>query len=174
MDAEEKLKDKKILIVDDEPDILETLEELLDMCIIDTASNFEAAKKCLTREKYDAAILDIMGVRGYDLLKIATERKIPALMLTAHALTPDSLKKSVETGAYAYVPKDKLSEIDVFVADIIEANEKLGRPGLKWFTKLKPFFDKRFKPGWRKKDEAFWREFDQRNIVTKEDVDKII
>ena len=39
------LKDKKILIVDDEPDILETLVELLDMCLIDSAPDFETAKK---------------------------------------------------------------------------------------------------------------------------------
>ena len=35
MGNEEILKDKRILIVDDEPDILETLEELLDVCLID-------------------------------------------------------------------------------------------------------------------------------------------
>jgi response regulator RpfG family c-di-GMP phosphodiesterase len=49
------LKGKKILIVDDEPDVLEALSELLDMCEIDYARNFETAEKlrraknCLTK-----------------------------------------------------------------------------------------------------------------------------
>ena len=174
MDYSEKLKGKKILIVDDEPDILETLEELLDMCTVDTATTFEAAEKFLNRETYDAAILDIMGVRGYELLKIATEKNIPALMLTAHALSPDNLIKSIKGGAYAYVPKDKLADITFFLVDIIEEKKKAGKPGGRWFARLKPFFDKKFDPGWRKKDEAFWGEFDRRNVVSKEDVDDLL
>ena len=38
------LKEKRILVVDDEPDILESLEELLeDEFIVDAASSFEEA-----------------------------------------------------------------------------------------------------------------------------------
>lgn len=174
MDYAEKLKGKKLLVVDDEPDILETLEELLDICTIDAAANYEAAVKFLNKETYDAAILDIMGVRGYDLLKLTTERKIPTLMLTAHALSPDNLVKSIASGAHAYVPKDKLADIGVYVADIIEADRKGRKIGTTWFTRLKPFFDKKFKQGWRKKDDAFWREFDRRNVVSKDDTDDLL
>ena len=53
------LDGKRILIVDDEPDILETLVEILDMCLVDSAPNFETAKKFLNKNKYDLAILDI-------------------------------------------------------------------------------------------------------------------
>jgi DNA-binding response OmpR family regulator len=67
----ETLKGKKILIVDDEADVLEALCELLDMCEIDCARNLETAEKLLNENHYDAAILDIMGVKGYDLLAIA-------------------------------------------------------------------------------------------------------
>jgi DNA-binding response OmpR family regulator len=38
------LAGKAILIVDDEPDILESLEELLDMCVIDSAPDFDTAR----------------------------------------------------------------------------------------------------------------------------------
>ena len=168
------LKDKKILIVDDEPDILETLEELLDMCIIDSAPDYETAAKFLKKNIYDVAVLDIMGVSGYDLLQQARERGIPALMLTAHALSPENLKKSVESGAHAYVPKDKITDIADFVAGIIKANEEKNPGGNKWFSRLKPFFDSKFGKNWRKKDEAFWREFDSRNVVTKDDVNDIM
>jgi CheY-like chemotaxis protein len=100
----EILKDKRILIVDDEPDILETLKELLDVCIIDTAPNFETAQKFLKNDTYDAAILDIMGVDGYDLLELTTKKGIPTIMLTAHALSADNLVKSIKEGARSYLP----------------------------------------------------------------------
>ena len=90
MASENILEGKKILIVDDEVDILESLEDLLDDCDIETASTFEAAKDLLEKNTYDAAILDIMGVRGFDLLEVTTEKKIPALMLTAHGLSPEN------------------------------------------------------------------------------------
>ena len=103
MDPKHILKGKRVLIVDDEEDILEFLVELLDMCKIDTASTFEEAKELLEKNFYQIAVLDIMGVRGYELLDIAKRRDIPALMLTAHAISKDNLKKSFEKGASFYV-----------------------------------------------------------------------
>ena len=99
MTSEDILKGKKILVVDDEPDIRETLEDILEECDIETAGTFESAKELLENTRYDAAILDIMGVKGFDLLEIATEKKIPALMLTAHGLNPDNLVGSIKLGA---------------------------------------------------------------------------
>ena len=110
---------KTVLIVDDEPDILDLLTELLSACMIDRASTFEAAKEFLESENYDVAILDIMGVKGFELLQIAKQKDIPALMLTAHALNKESLKKAAEEGASYYVPKEEIDKIDVFVADVI-------------------------------------------------------
>ena len=70
MENKQALDGKKILIVDDEPDIIESLEELLeDLFAVDSASSFEEAVSCLKTNTYDVAILDIMGVRGYDLLE---------------------------------------------------------------------------------------------------------
>jgi CheY-like chemotaxis protein len=89
MASEDILKGKKILAVDDEPDILETLQEILEDCDVEEATSFDSAKELLESRVYDAAILDIMGVRGFDLLETAIEKKIPALMLTAHGLNPD-------------------------------------------------------------------------------------
>ena len=62
MKDKNKLSGKRILVVDDEPDILESLEELLDMCVIDKAADFETAKDLLEKNTYDATILDIMGL----------------------------------------------------------------------------------------------------------------
>ena len=173
MNRESILENKKILVVDDEPDILDTLEELLYMCAVDKASTFDEAVRFLKTNSYDAAILDIMGVKGYDLLKITHKIDIPALMLTAHALTPDNLKISIEQGADAYVPKDKLSDITLYVADILNARQRGGKVHVKWFSLLKPIFDKLFGEGWRKKDRAFWDEFDEKQMSTRDDIQKM-
>jgi len=109
------LKGKRILIVDDEPDILRSLEETLDMCSVDKANDFEKAKNLLETNTYDAAILDIMGVRGYEILEITTKENVPTLMLTAHAFSPDSFMKSIKGRAHAYIPKDKMSDIGTFL-----------------------------------------------------------
>jgi len=168
------LRDKRILIVDDEPDILETLAELLDMCLVDTAPDYESAEKFLNKTAYDAAILDIMGVRGYDLLELANRRGIPALMLTAHALSPDNLVRSIKSGAQSYVPKDKIADVPVFLAELLRAKkEGKGKSG-QWFARLKPFFDKKFGPGWREKDKEFWKEFDQTYHVSKDELEDML
>ena len=121
MKAEKVIAGKYVLIVDDEQDVLDTLAELLDMCKLDTASSFSEAKKLLEENKYDIAVLDIMGVDGYELLKIANSRNIPAVMLTAHALSSDDLNRSAKEGAAYYAPKDKMDEIAAFLADVFEA-----------------------------------------------------
>ena len=168
------LKGKRVLIVDDEPDVLETLEELLNQCLIDKAPSFETGVKFLNKNTYDLAIFDIMGVKGYDLLRMATEKGIPAMMLTAHALSPDNLIKSIKEGAHSYVPKDKLSEIATFAKDILEARQKGVEKPAHWFARLKPFFDKHFGTGWREKDRDFWNDFDSKNIVRKKDLEDIM
>jgi DNA-binding NtrC family response regulator len=157
MDPKKLLIGKKILIVDDEPDVLESLIELLDMCRIDTALSFEEGKRLLEDQNYDIAILDIMGVQGFELLRTANEQKIPALMLTAHALSEESLKKSAEDGAAYFAPKDKMHEIELFVADVLEAIDKKKNPWLKWFERLSGYYDKRFHgPNWREQEREFW------------------
>ena len=168
------LQGKKILIVDDEPDILETLVDILDMCFTDTAQNFEAAKKFLEEKTYDAAIFDIMGVNGYELLSVAKKNNIPALMLTAHALNPLSLVKSIKSGARAYLPKDKMVEIDVYLADLFAAIQNGIKKSGGWFAKLKPFFDEKFGPDWKEKDKAFWEDFDRQYVVSKDELGSML
>jgi len=161
METETVLRGKNVLIVDDEPDILAVLTELLSVCMIDQASTFEAAKELLETEYYDAVVLDIMGVDGFKLLDIARQKNIPALMLTALALNKESLKKSAEAGASYFVPKEEIGKIDVFVADVIEAREKKKNPWVKWYERLCGYFDnnKNFSgPNWRKQHEEFWDE----------------
>jgi len=157
MSSENVLKGKKILIVDDEPDVLESIIELLDMCRIDTASSFEDGKRLLEDQGYDIAILDIMGVKGFELLKIANSQKIPALMLTAHALSEESLKKAAQGGAAYFAPKDKMVDIENFAADVLLALEAKKSTWAKWFERLGGFYDRRFQgTNWREQEKRFW------------------
>ena len=160
--TQDLLKDRRILVVDDEPDILETIEELMDMCILDTAGSFETARKKLDETAYDLAILDIMGVNGYEILALAKEKDLPALMLTAHALTPENLKESIKKGADAYIPKDELANLQTHVADVIRTRIQGNQGYGAWFSKLKPFFDKSFGSGWQDKDKSFWNSFNDK------------
>lgn len=153
MSSESLLKDKAILIVDDEPDVLETLEEELDTARVDKAQDYDTAMQLLASYTYDIVILDIMGVNGFELLKQAVTRGFPTVMLTAHALTPESLKKSIKLGAVSFLPKDKMSEMKEYLEDVVMGG---GKPvWQKLFEKLGDFFTKRFGPGWKKRDQFF-------------------
>ena len=174
MTGNDILKGKKILVVDDEPDVLESLKEILQECDVETASSYESAKELFERIEFDAAILDIMGVRGFDLLEIATEKKIPALMLTAHGLNPDNLVGSIKLGAKSYIPKEKMSEIDIYLKEIFIAKEKGIEKSGNWFDRLGSFFENRFGSGWKNKDKKFWHEFDQTFTVSKDELQDIM
>jgi DNA-binding response OmpR family regulator len=155
--AENLIAGKRLLIVDDEKDVLDTLVFLLRDCKIDAASSFEEAKKLLETNSYDLAILDIMGVDGYGLLDLAVKRKIPALMLTAHALSREDLTLSAKSGASYFVPKDKMSEIAIYIADVLEAKEESKSAWGKWFERLGGFFDQKFGgTDWRDRDKDLW------------------
>ena len=165
MENKQTINDKKLLVVDDEPDVIESLEELLeDMFMVDSASSFEAAVSCLKNNSYDVAILDIMGVRGYDLLEATHTLGIPTLMLTAHALSPDNLKKSIKLGADAYIPKNKMVDISLYVEDVLMSRQNKRKNNSKWYTGLMPLFDKFFGEGWKDPEKEFWDEFDKKHI----------
>jgi DNA-binding NtrC family response regulator len=154
------LDGKKILAVDDEPDILEALEELLSMGELTKASTFDEAKGLLESRDFDIAILDIMGVDGYALLDIANRRNITAVMLTAHAFTPDNLVRSIREGAASYLPKEELANITTFLEDILKAQEKGRSTWEPWQEKLpSSYFEKRWGAAWQDTDKEFWEKF---------------
>ncbi len=129
---QDKLTGKRVLLVDDEPDILEALKEVLSMCVIKTASSFEESKHLLKYSNFDIAVLDIMGVDGYNLLEIAIKRNIIAGILTAHALSLKDALRSYRTGASFYIPKDKMPDIEVVLIDVLESIEQGRHPWWRW------------------------------------------
>jgi DNA-binding NtrC family response regulator len=168
MDDRQVLNGKRVLIVDDEQDILDSLKEILDQCVIDTAASFQDAKDQLNRNTYDALIFDIMGVNGYGLLRIAYHMEIPVMMLTAHGLSAEHFKKSIASGAFAYIPKEKMAYIDEYLADLITTYRESGRKSGNWFSLLRAYFENKFGAGWFDKDEGFRKNFDSEFVFSKE------
>ena len=158
MTSESPLKDKVVLVVDDEPDVLETVTEQLDMCLVHKAGDYDTALQYLLSYTYDIVILDIMGVKGFELLKNSVSRGFPTVMLTAHALSPESLKKSIKLGAVSFLPKEKMSELTSFLEDVVLER---GKPvWQKLFDRLGNYFNRRFGPDWKEKDK-FFNEFEE-------------
>lgn len=166
MPSSEILKDKFVLAVDDEPDVLDLIREELSIIpglTLDTATTFERGKEFLFSYTYDVVILDIMGVQGFELLKIATSLNLQVVMLTAHALTPESLKQAIVLGARAYLPKDKLGALTPFLEDVVRLNYQ--SVWKKAIDQVATIFDKSFGSDWRKSEREFWDEFEKKLTV---------
>ena len=101
--TESFLKNKHILAVDDEWDVIETIQEILDEAQVDVAQDYKTASEKIIQTQYDLAILDIMAVDGIKLLEECVKRDIPAVMLTANSLNPESLMESIKKGAISYL-----------------------------------------------------------------------
>jgi CheY-like chemotaxis protein len=155
------LKGKEILAVDDESDVLALLDEELEEygVLLDTATSYEEAVEKMSSNTYDLAILDIMGVKGFDLLADAVRKKVPVVMLTAHMIGAEALKRSIELGARAYLPKDQLGGVAPFLEDVLELSYQSGWSRL--FEKLSGNFRTAFGSDWRQSEKEFWEKFDE-------------
>ena len=154
-----RLVGKRVLIVDDEPDVLETLAQLLSMCDIKKATTYDEAERLFEKEKLDIAVLDIMGVDGYKLLDISKRRNVIAVMLTAHALSPEHIVKSFKGGAASYLPKEEMARIADFLEEILEAKEKGKHLWWRWLDRWGEYYEKKFGPDWHQEDKEFWEKF---------------
>lgn len=153
MDVSNILKDKVILIVDDDQDVLDTVADILESCWVTKASDHATARQYLMSFTYDVVILDIMGVNGFELLKLSVKRGFPTVMLTAYALSPEALEKSIKLGAVSFLPKEKMNQLDMFLADIVLGGN---RPAWgKLFARLEDLFNKRFGLDWMKRNQFF-------------------
>ena len=157
MGNESPLNGKVILVVDDEPDVLETVSETLDMSEVHKAENFDTALDYLQNHSYDLVILDIMGVNGFELLKHSVARGFLTVMLTAHAVTMEALRESEKRGAAAFLPKEYMGDLVEVLGDIIQ-----GKRTRFWWqkslerTRAKSAMES--ESSWQEKD-TFFREF---------------
>jgi len=104
------LPEARILVVDDEPNVLITIKAILEeeRYMVDTASDGEAALEAIRSCKYDLVLTDLKlpGVDGLGVLA-AVQKSSPAtvtIMMTGYA-SVDSATEAVHLGAYEYLLK---------------------------------------------------------------------
>ena len=108
--------DAQILVVDDDPSLLDLLDKMLSRIGVnpDTASDGTAALDSLRSEKvYDLLILDLMlpDIDGFEILTQVRDEarfdEMPVLILSARA-DPDTIKHGFDLGADGYLTKPYL------------------------------------------------------------------
>jgi DNA-binding NtrC family response regulator len=145
------VKNKSILIIDDEKNQREILELILSSegYKTATAASAEAALKMMRSERFDLILTDLKmtGMSGLDLLKelMQTDSSTVVILMTAHG-SIESAKDAIRHGAYDYLEKpldqerllevvskavDKLSGLDEDILGRSEAMERLKKMVLK-------------------------------------------
>ena len=116
----DEARDKKVLVVDDEPDVREYLKTVLEDAEFNvvTAGDGEEALEVIRRERPDFISLDLIMPKKsghkllYELKKDKELSRIPVLIVTAHARDEmgkdsldDILSNSVMSGPGTYLEK---------------------------------------------------------------------
>ena len=100
----------KIMAIDDEQSIRESLKEILEYekHVVDLASNGEEGIQMFQNNKYDAVLLDIKmphmdGIEVLDKL-VSVSPDIPVIMISGHG-TIDTAVESIKKGAFDFIEK---------------------------------------------------------------------
>lgn len=122
---------KKVLIVDDEPDILDLLDSTLTRHGYRTAASLDG-KDALEKARTfgpDLVILDLMlpGIDGWEVCRLLRNelRDVPIIILTARCMPEDRLL-GLEAGADDYVTKP--CDLKDLLARVERLFEEEGRP----------------------------------------------
>jgi CheY-like chemotaxis protein len=100
---------KRILVVDDEPELLQILKEHFEgQYEVDIASSGAAAIERFVRQRPDVVFLDVNmpGISGLEVLKLfkQSDASIPIIVVTANTEIPVA-EECLKQGAFSYVPK---------------------------------------------------------------------
>jgi CheY-like chemotaxis protein len=125
VDANSILQGQKILVVDDEPDNLEVVVVLLQMCEAEVLVAFNGQEALeLARElqpKFIICDLSMPVMSGWEMIHILkndqTIKHIPVIALTAHAMTGDR-KRALAAGFHNYLSKPL--QPSTFIRDLIQ------------------------------------------------------
>jgi len=123
---------KKIIIVEDQPDVADLLEEMLslDEYQMKKIHSSTGALGVIRAEKPDVVLLDIMmpDVSGLEVLRFMRRepnlQKTPVVIVSAKTL-PADIRKGFEEGATAYLTKPvDVDTLRKTVAQVIREAEK--------------------------------------------------
>jgi PAS domain S-box-containing protein len=130
-----RLKDLRILVVDDDLGICRSLQEILegDGCIVETASDGVQALRRLEGRDFDLVLSDVVmpNMDGYDLYQAIQERRpgLPVLMMTAFHYDRDHvIKRSRLAGLPGVVFKKPLDpeRLRQVMVDSVQAARRNG------------------------------------------------
>lgn len=121
------IKDAKVLIVDDDANLRDTLKEYLELydLVTDEAENGAQALDMISKNKFDLVLSDVRmpvcgGLELLSSMREAKDKTPPVIMMSAFTdVTEDKLKK---LGAYAFYMKP--SELDTLLALITDCIEE--------------------------------------------------
>ena len=137
------METKKILVIDDEPDLVELVSYNLkkEGFKVSSASTGEDALEKVRKSEYDLIILDLMlpGIQGVELCRMLRNspktETIPIIMLTAKGEVADKIR-GLETGADDHMtkpfsPKELVARVNTVLrrAGVLAAKEKIIRIG---------------------------------------------
>jgi len=164
MPTSQILRGKLVLAVNEEKDVLEIIDEEFSFeaadATVHAATTFESARQYMVSYTYDLALLDIWGIRGFDLLEIAHNANIPVVILTTHVSSIEDLRKSIELGARACLPLEKLGSLIPFLEDVLKLEHQSAWERV--IDQVENLFTKRFGSDWRKRQIEFWPGFETR------------
>ena len=107
---------ERILLIDDEPDFLETLAERMRPRGMDVTTSTSAVEALATVEEkaVDAVVLDLMmpGMDGLQAVKIMKEKKpeLQIILLTGHATVQKGVE-AIKLGATEFLEKPASIEV---------------------------------------------------------------
>lgn len=118
---------EKVLLIDDEPEFLETMSERLRLrgMDVETCTSISEALDIMADDQFDAIFLDLQmpGTNGIDSLKMIKKLhpSLQVILLTGHA----SVEKGIEAmklGAMDFI--EKPADIDVLSEKVRKAQAK--------------------------------------------------
>jgi PAS domain S-box-containing protein len=117
-DARRPLGGLKILVVDDDAGICQSLKDLLEAerCCIETAASGVLAMECLEREKFDLVLSDVVmpDIDGYQLYQAVKAKTpgLPVVLMTAFNYDKDHIiKRSCLEGLQGVIFKKPVSPV---------------------------------------------------------------
>lgn len=119
---------KTILVVDDEPEILQVLQETLSDYHVITKTDAESALSLIRGgAKVDLVLTDnfMPGMKGSELISVLKKDapSVPVIMLTAYS-SVESYLQNISGGAFEYINKPvKASELRRIVKAAFESND---------------------------------------------------
>ncbi len=123
----------RVLVIEDEPDLLDALAQSLREAgyAVDEASDGRSGLFKTAVSDYDAIVLDLMlpGMNGWDLLReLRRSKSTPVLILTARDTLPDRVR-GLDAGADDYLTKPfELSELQARLRAIIRRSAGQAHP----------------------------------------------